>query len=146
MRQGLIQSNLVSFFSAQGANGLDRDLLNEEVNSLANTIASDIHLYSKDGFLEASNRSNIFEKKILAPQINPQALAGIREKNLSQVLVEEQLGKLRYQSVYLAVPSQLDQSVVAILAVPFFESEAELNSLISDVLSNIFNAFVVIFS
>ncbi len=144
-KASLIQSNLVSFFSSQAANGLDRDLLNEEVNSLANTIASDIHLYTKDGFLEASNRSNIFEKKILAPQINPQALAGIKEKNLSQVLVEEQIGKLRYQSVYLAVPSQLDQSVVAILAVPFFESEAELNSLISDVLSNIFNAFVVIF-
>lgn len=144
-KASLIQSNLVSFFSAQGANGLDRDLLNEEVNSLANTTASDIHLYTEDGFLEASNRSNIFEKKILAPQINPQALAGIKEKKLSQVLVEEQLGKLRYQSVYLAVPSQLDQSVLAILSVPFFESEAELNSLISDVLSNIFNAFVVIF-
>jgi two-component system, NtrC family, nitrogen regulation sensor histidine kinase NtrY len=141
----LIQSNLASFFSVQGSNGIDRDLLNEEVNSLANTIASDIHLYSPDGFLEASNRSNIFEKKILAPQINPQALAGIKEKNLSQVLLEEQIGKLRYQTVYLSVPSQQDQSVMAILAVPFFESEAELNSLISDVLSNIFNAFVIIF-
>jgi nitrogen fixation/metabolism regulation signal transduction histidine kinase len=31
------------------------------------------------------------------------------------------------------------------LAVPFFEAEAELNTLIADVLSNIFNAFVVIF-
>lgn len=144
-KASLIQSNLVTFFSSQGNAQPDRDLLNEEVNALANTIASDIHLYTKEGFLEASNRSNIFEKKILAPQINPAALAGVMEKNLSQILVEEQIGKLKYQSVYLAVPSQVDQSVIAVLAVPFFESEAELNSLIADVLSNIFNAFVVIF-
>lgn len=141
----LIQSNLVTFFSSQSATSLDRDLLNEEVNSLANTVASDIHLYSQEGFVEASNRSNIFEKKILAPQINPAALSGIVEKNLSQVLLEEKIGKLNYQTVYLAVLSQVDQSLIAILAVPFFESESELNSLIADVLSNIFNAFVVIF-
>ena len=60
-------------------------------------------------------------------------------------MVEEQIGKLRYQCVYLAVNSKADQSLIAILAVPCFESETELYSLISDVLGNIFNAFVIIF-
>ena len=141
----LIRSNLGVFFNNQNPASVDRDLLNEEINSLANTIASDIHLYTPEGYLESTNRPNIFEKKILAPWINPAAMSGIMEQNQIQLLVNERIGKLRYQTVYLAVPSQVDQSYIGILAVPFFESETELNSLISDVLSNIFNAFVVIF-
>ncbi len=141
----LIRSNLGVFFNNQNPVSVDRDLLNEEINTLANTIASDIHLYTPGGYLESTNRPNIFDKKIMAPWINPSAMAGIMENNQIQLLVSERLGRLRYQTVYLAVPSQIDQSNIGILAVPFFESETELNSLISDVLSNIFNAFVVIF-
>ncbi|SDA54880.1 His Kinase A (phospho-acceptor) domain-containing protein [Algoriphagus alkaliphilus] len=141
----LIRSNLGEFFNNQNPASIDRDLLNEEINTLANTIASDIHLYAPNGYLESSNRSNIFDKKILSPWINPLAMSGIMEKNQIQLLADEKIGKLKYQTVYLAVPSQIDQSNIGILAVPFFESETELNSLISVVLSNIFNAFVVIF-
>jgi nitrogen fixation/metabolism regulation signal transduction histidine kinase len=47
--------------------------------------------------------------------------------------------------VYLAIPSQTNSSINAVVAIPFFESEEELNSLTSDVLGNVFNAFVVIF-
>ncbi|MBN7812260.1 two-component sensor histidine kinase [Algoriphagus sp. H41] len=144
-KASLIRSNLGTFFNNQNPASVDRDLLNEEINSLANTIASDIHLYTPEGYLESTNRPNIFSKKILGPWINPAAMAGVMEKNQIQLLLDEQIGKLRYQTVYLAVPSQIDQSNIGILAVPFFESETELNSLISDVLSNIFNAFVVIF-
>ncbi|RIW17274.1 two-component sensor histidine kinase [Algoriphagus lacus] len=144
-KASLIRSNLGAFFNNQNPTSVDRDLLNEEVNTLANTIASDIHLFTTQGFLESTNRPNIFDKKILAPWINPAAMSGILEKNQIQLLLDEKIGKLRYQTVYLAVPSQVDQSIIGILAVPFFESETELNSLISDVLSNIFNAFVIIF-
>ncbi len=144
-KASLIRSNLGAFLNNQNPASVDRDLLNEEVNSLANTIASDIHLFTAEGYLESTNRPNIFDKKILAPWINPAAMSGILEKNQIQLLLDEKIGKLRYQTVYLAVPSQVDQSIIGILAVPFFESETELNSLISDVLSNIFNAFVVIF-
>jgi two-component system, NtrC family, nitrogen regulation sensor histidine kinase NtrY len=61
------------------------------------------------------------------------------------VLLDEQIGRLRYQSVYMLIPSLANNSGDVILAVPFFESEDELNALISDVLGNVFNAFVVIF-
>lgn len=144
-KANLIKTNLGAFLNNQDPSSVDRDLLNEEINELANTVASDIHLYTPEGRLESTNRPNIFDKKILSPYINPQALAGIREENQIQLLVNEQVGKLRYQTVYLAVPSQIDQSLAGILAIPFFESEAELDSLIADVLSNIFNAFVIIF-
>jgi two-component system, NtrC family, nitrogen regulation sensor histidine kinase NtrY len=144
-KANLIKSNLSVFLNNQNQEDLDQDILNEEINSLANTVASDIHFYKNQGILASTNRSNIFDKKILSPLLNPAAMSGILEENQNQLLLEEKIGKLQYKSVYLAVPSQNDQSVIGILAVPFFESETELNSLIADVLSNIFNAFVVIF-
>lgn len=144
-KANLIRSNLGSFLNNQKAEEVDREVLNEEVNNLANTIASDLHIYTDAGILESTNRPNIFEKKILSNWINPVAISEIEEKNHLQYLAEEKIGKLLYKSVYLAIPSTSGQENLGILAVPFFESEAELNSLISDVLSNIFNAFVIIF-
>lgn len=144
-KAALIRGNLGSFLANQPPRQVDSDLLNEEVTELANTTASDIHLYSTAGRLETTNRPNIFDKKILSPLINPLAFAEIEENGQSQYLAEERIGKLRYKTVYLSVPSTDSQVNLGILAVPFFESEAELNTLIADVLSNIFNAFVVIF-
>ncbi len=141
----LIRGNLGSFLNNQEPEKVPNDLLTEEVNSLANTIASDIHLYKNEGFLVTTNRPNIFDKKILSPLINPRALAEIEENGQNQFLAKEQIGKLSFKSVYLAIPSSGSKANLGILAVPFFESEAELNSLIADVLSNIFNAFVIIF-
>ncbi|UZD22358.1 ATP-binding protein [Algoriphagus halophytocola] len=144
-KAALIRGNLGSFLNNQAPSGVDADALNEEVNELANTTASDIHLYTIDGKLKTTNRPNIFDKKIMAPLINPQAMAEIEEMGQSQYLADEQIGKLKYKSVYLAIPATGNQGNLGILAVPFFESETELNTLIADVLSNIFNAFVVIF-
>jgi len=141
----LIKGNLVRFFGGQNLEELDRDALNEEINTLATTIGSDIHLYSREGLLLASSRSSIFEKKLLSTYINPAAMAGIVEKKEGQLVADERVGTLKYQTVYLAIPSQLDPSLTAILAIPFFESEEELNAMISDVLGKVFNAFVVIF-
>jgi signal transduction histidine kinase len=144
-KASLIRGNLSSFLNNQEPDNVSNDLLTEEVSSLANTTASDIHLYNSAGRLEATNRPNIFDKKILSPLMNPAALAEIQELGQNQFLANERIGNLSYKAVYLAIPSSGSKGNLAILAVPFFESEAELNAVIADILSNIFNAFVIIF-
>jgi signal transduction histidine kinase len=141
----LIKGNLVRFFAGQNIEEVDRDALSEEINALATTVGTDIHLYGKEGSLITSSRITIFEKKLLSNRMHPGAMAGLVEGKGVEELLEEQVGKLRYQTVYLAIPSQTNSSINAVVAIPFFESEEELNSLISDVLGNVFNAFVVIF-
>ena len=141
----LIKGNLVRFFGGQSLEEVDRDALSEEINALATTVGTDIHLYGKEGSLVTSSRITIFEKKLLSNRMHPGAMAALVEGKGVEALLEEQVGKLRYQTVYLAIPSQSNASINAVLAIPFFESEEELNSLTSDVLGNVFNAFVVIF-
>ena len=124
---------------------VDRDALSEEINALATTVGTDIHLYGTEGSLVTSSRITIFEKKLLSNRMHPGAMAALVEGKGVAALLEEQVGKLRYQTVYLAIPSQTNSSINAVVAIPFFESEEELNSLTSNVLGNVFNAFVVIF-
>ena len=141
----LIRGNLNSFITNLKLDNSNKDVVDEEVTYLANTTGSELHLYSLDGRLYSTNRPNIFEKKILSHFINPEAIAAIRENNLNRYLAQERIGNLNYKSVYLPVLTGQRQELTGILAVPFFESEAELNAIVADVLSNIFNAFVVIF-
>jgi signal transduction histidine kinase len=141
----LIKGNLVSFLGNQNVEEFDRDLLTEEINRLASTVGTDIHLYNQEGLLLTSSRTSIFDKKLLSNLMHPGAMAELIEKNGVETILEEQVGKLRYQAVYLAIPSQGTSLTNAVVAVPFFESEEELNVLISDVLGSVFNAFVVIF-
>ncbi len=141
----LIRGNLTSSVSALGMEGSSQSEIDEELTYLANTTGSELNLYSAEGDLFSTNRPNIFEKKILSRLINPAAIAAIRENNLNQFLTDEGIGNLKYKSVYLPILTGPRQELSGILSVPFFESEAELNKLVADVLSNIFNAFVVIF-
>ena len=141
----LIKGNLVRFLGDQNLEDLDRDVLTEEINTLATTVGTDIHLYDREGLLLTSSRAPIFDKKLLSNLMHPGAMAALVENKGAEVLLEEQVGKLKYQAVYLAIPSQVTLGSNAVVAVPFFESEEELNALISDVLGSVFNAFVVIF-
>ena len=144
-KASLIKGNLVRFFGNQSAGSIERDALTEEINTLATTVGTDIHLYNQEGLLVTSSRAAIFDKKLLSNLVHPGAMAALVEKKGVEVLLDEQIGRLRYQSVYMLIPSLANNSGDVILAVPFFESEDELNALISDVLGNVFNAFVVIF-
>ncbi len=141
----LIKGNLLRFVGDQTIEELDRDVLTEEINTLATTVGTDIHLYDREGSLLTSSRAPIFDKKLLSNLMHPGAMAALVENKGAEVLLEEQVGKLKYQAVYLAIPSQVTLGSNAVVAVPFFESEEELNALISDVLGSVFNAFVVIF-
>jgi len=141
----LIKGNLLRFVGDQTIEELDRDVLTEEINTLATTVGTDVHLYDREGTLLTSSRAPIFDKKLLSNLMHPGAMTALVENKETEVLLEEQVGKLKYQAVYLAIPSQATMGSNAVVAVPFFESEEELNALISDVLGSVFNAFVVIF-
>ncbi len=144
-KASLVGDNLSSVLERQAIGEADRDDFVEMVNNLAGTTNVEINVYDSNGLLMATSQPNTFDKGILTRLINPSALAEIIEKQNNRTLLEEQIGSLGYKSVYLAIRSSDSQKVRAIVAIPFFESESELDILIADVLSNIANIFVLIF-
>ncbi|WP_373522578.1 PAS domain-containing sensor histidine kinase [Aquiflexum sp.] len=144
-KASLVKDNLSNVIEKQRTGLLEKDELEEAMNNLSGNANTDINLYDNRGILINTSQPNIFDKKVLTPYINPHAMVELVEGQNNLVLLEETIGNLNFKSVYAAIRSNDGQEVQAILAVPFFESETELDLLIADVLSNIINIFVLVF-
>lgn len=144
-RATLVKDNLSAIMEKQSAGVADREDFLEEVNNLAGTANIEINVFDRTGYLMTSSQPNIFDKRVVTRYVNPQAIAELLEGQNNLVLLEESIGKLNYKAVYSAIRSSDGQEVQAIIAIPFFESETELDILIADVLSNILNIFVLVF-
>ncbi|MCL6259713.1 ATP-binding protein [Aquiflexum sp. TKW24L] len=144
-KTSLVTDNLSPVLEKKNSGILEKDELLETMNNLSGNANTDINLYSKEGILVSTSQPNIFDKKVLTNYINPYAIVELVEGQNNLVLLEEKIGNLTFKSVYSAIRSKDGQDVQAIVAVPFFESETELDLLIADVLSNIINIFVLVF-
>ncbi|WP_373494835.1 ATP-binding protein [Aquiflexum sp.] len=144
-KASLVKDNLSNVIEKQRTGLLGKDELEEAMNNLSGNANTDINLYDNRGFLISTSQPNIFDKKVLTPYINPQAIVELIEGQNNLALLGETIGTLSFKSVYAAIRTNDGQEVQAILAVPFFESETELDLLIADVLSNIINIFVLVF-
>ncbi|GEO21967.1 hypothetical protein CQA01_25010 [Cyclobacterium qasimii] len=144
-KAGIIRDNLGRDLGGEQFNTLNRDDINGELYALASATDADINLYLPDGILMATNQPTIFDKKILTHYLHPKAYAAIIESMENRLLQTEQVGGLQYKTVYLALKNGENQRLQAIIAIPFFESEEELNVMITEVFSNILIIFVVIF-
>ncbi|MCH7409019.1 ATP-binding protein [Belliella sp. DSM 111904] len=144
-KASLVADNLSAIMERLSMREADRDDLVEMVNNLAGTTSVEVNVYQSDGTLLATSQPNIFDKRIVTKFINPAAWAQIISEQNNRAILEETIGNLSFKTVYVAIRSTDSQQVRAIVSIPFFESEAELDMLIADVLSNIANIFVLIF-
>ena len=144
-KAGIIRENLGRDLGGEQFNTLNKDEINGELYALASATDADINLYLPDGVLMATNQPAIFDKKILTHFLHPKAYASIIESMENRLLQTEQVGELQYKTVYLALKDGENQRLQAIIAIPFFESEEELNLMITEVFSNILIIFVLIF-
>lgn len=141
----ILRDNLTTILERQDAGIGLRDEFPEAVNSLSATSNTEINVYAASGGMLYSSQPTIFDKRIISRKINPRAIIEIVEKKNNIALLSENVGKLNFKTVYAAIRSSDGEQIQAIIAVPFFESEEELDRLIADVLSNIVNIFVLIF-
>jgi two-component system, NtrC family, nitrogen regulation sensor histidine kinase NtrY len=144
-KASIIRDNLANFLENQLNGVIAKEELTNEIYSLATTTQTDINVYLPNGRLISTNQPKIFEKKILTEYLNPKAFAAIIESENNRILLEENVGGLKYKSVYMVLREGEMQQIQGIIAIPFFESEDELNDLVADVISNILIIFVVLF-
>ncbi|GAB3653919.1 HAMP domain-containing sensor histidine kinase [Echinicola sediminis] len=144
-KAGIIRDNLAKYMEEEIEGAMDKDDFLAEVYKLSSTTATDINVYLPNGKLMVTSQPNIFEKKVLTEFLNPVAYAEMLEAQNNRIILDEKVGKLNYKTVYLALRDTGRQEVLGIIAIPFFESEDDLNVLIVDVFSTIINIFVAIF-
>lgn len=150
----LKQKNMPMFTQEQGTS-MDKErltktdiLLNKEemyqiVLSLSKIHNIDINLFNQDGLLITSSLPDIFDKGLLATQMNPVALYDFKYLSKNQVIQNEEIGSLSYLSAY--VPIRSDNLNQAYLNLPYYAREKAFSRELSTFLVALINVYVFFF-
>jgi two-component system, NtrC family, nitrogen regulation sensor histidine kinase NtrY len=114
-------------FSKKLENPESRQLI---VNEIGDIYKIDANLFDSSGHLLASSIEDIYQKGLIAPLMNPEAIQVFKEKNTSQLLHSETIRNLKFTSAYLPLVND-KRLVVAYLNLPYYSRQKELNSEIS---------------
>ena len=139
-----LANQLQTFLEGRNENN---EALENRITEISQYARADINLFNTNGRLIATNQRLIFDNELLAPFINPQAMANIVESGEKEELYTERVGNLdlSYKSTYYGIRSNENNELLGVLSMPFFDSEEELKAEQRDILSNILNSFTFIF-
>lgn len=119
--------------------------LQQKLSELSTFAKADLNIYQPTGELLATTQPSVFEKGFIGNIINPEALKNIQTNAELSYILDENIGDFHFKTVYQAINSYKTGQILAILAVPFFESNDKYNDKITFVLTSILNIFSLIF-
>nr|PZN58343.1 MAG: hypothetical protein DIU61_00360 [Bacteroidota bacterium] len=124
----------------------ERDALNFEnqLADLARMFNLDANVYDPEGHLLASSQPAIFTNGLASPYSDEEAVRRIRQGE-NQMIITERVGSLQYNVSYVSLKSPVTGTLIGILGVPFFQSQASLEKIQIRALANILNVFAVMF-
>jgi two-component system nitrogen regulation sensor histidine kinase NtrY len=124
-----------------------RPALTALASNVAALTETDLNLYNAAGELLVSSQPLIFEAGLLGPLLNPQAVVDLRERGLSRTLLTERAGTLSFRALYLPVRATESTSgpLLGYVGIPFFDSQKELDSKLTELFTTILNIFTIMF-
>jgi two-component system, NtrC family, nitrogen regulation sensor histidine kinase NtrY len=120
---------------------VDLEKMAQRVSEIHGT---DINFYDLTGRLVVSSNPFIYNKGILSDKMNPLAYYQLHQKGLVQFINEEQMGNVKYQSIYSPV-RDASGNAYAYLNIPSFDAQEDLKKEISNFLVTIINLNAFIF-
>src|SRR5690606_30071884 len=75
----------------------------EQFNTIAESIASDLNLYGIDGQLTYSTQPRIYDLKLVSNYINPKAWLHLARQQRSEFIQHEQIGNLNFIAAYAPI-------------------------------------------
>ena len=114
------------------------------VKTLSDNYQTDINIFDVKGNLVNSTENAIFDKGILAPQMDVQAYLKFTSELTSQVIQEERIGTLKFLSCYIPIRN-LNGQVIGYLNLPYFSKEQELKDRISSFVVALINLYFLLF-
>jgi two-component system, NtrC family, nitrogen regulation sensor histidine kinase NtrY len=137
-RAGFIAEQLTDFTNRKDS--LRGSLTNQEyVTELARLANAELTLYDRDGVLQATSQHSVFDNQLMAPIADPLAMQKVRNGEKIFVL-EDKIGSLSYFIAYASLGT--DQSL---LAIPYYQSAASVESVQIEALSEILVIFGIVF-
>lgn len=114
------------------------------IGTLANSQNIDINIFDDNGRLFSTSQDEIYDKGLISKMMRQEAYYQLNVAGKSMVIQNEHVAGLSYLSAY--EPLRDEHGVtLGYLNVPFFSSERDLNSQISNIVVTLINLYAFIF-
>jgi signal transduction histidine kinase len=120
-----------------------KDYIADLLTKFSNVFFTDINLYTPDGMLMASSRPQVFDEGMISKRMNAEAYSELTVNKNTLYVHNENIGKLKYLSVYVPFRNN-NNNLVGYLNLPYFSIESELRKEISTFLIAFININVII--
>lgn len=148
----IMVSEVQNKLSGQGIYGEDWKLyfpgskgeLQKMIEEIAQIHGADINIYDLNGKLQVSSNLFVYDKGILSKRMHPLAFYNLHQLNTIQYINKEQIGGVRYVSIYRPLRDS-NGNAYAYLNIPSFTTQDELKEEISNFLVTIINLNAFIF-
>lgn len=118
--------------------------LSYKLNTLAEEQGADINLFNQDGKLIATSQLQLFKKGLISQHMKWEVFQSLRRGDQSELMIEDKIGDLQYQSVYTPIRDK-DDNILAYVNLPYYASGPERNNEISNVLVALINVYTIVF-
>ncbi|MBN1926197.1 MAG: HAMP domain-containing histidine kinase [Prolixibacteraceae bacterium] len=119
----------------------NEEYLNYELIRLSDVFRTDIHLYSLNGNLMATSRPEIFEKGLISPMMNREALMNMALFRLPRYLHNENISKMKFLSAYIPLLNEMGEET-GYLNLPYFMQQKEFSQQITTFVLAFINIYV----
>lgn len=118
--------------------------LSYALSTMAEEQGADINLYDRSGKLLATSQLELLKKGLLSRHMQRDVFLTLRRGEQTELIGEERIGDLSYQSVYTPLRDKEDR-IFAYVNMPYYASQSELDDEISNVLASLINVYALIF-
>jgi len=111
--------------------------------NLSNVFYSDINFYDKEGVLYATSRPEVFIKGFKGSLINPQAYYSVILQHQPEIVLNEDIGNLKYLSAYVPFYSYSGK-FLGIINLPYFTKQNNLSNEITSFTTTLINIYLIL--
>src|SRR5690606_14012996 len=115
----------------------------EQFNTIAESIASDLNLYGIDGQLTYSTQPRIYDLKLVSNYINPKAWLHLARQQRSEFIQHEQIGNLNFIAAYAPIRNDAYEPV-AFLSLPNYSYQKEFEQNVGLLLNTLVNIYALV--
>lgn len=116
-------------------------ILDPLIEPIANIHNMDINIYDLKGHLQFTSADFLFQRRVMAPLMDPIALQALRIPTRRAHRSDERIGDLAYQSAYVPVRDS-NEEIIAYLELPYYANDRQFRKDLQSFLSALLNVYV----
>jgi nitrogen fixation/metabolism regulation signal transduction histidine kinase len=118
--------------------------MDERLSMIEKAFGNDINIYYSNGKLHLTTQPSIFELGLTGNYMNPQVYRAIKRGSASDIVIEDQIGRVSYFSGFYPIMSD-ERTIAGFLNIPYYKNQEKANEQSLRLLTLLVNIYVFIF-